>query len=370
MKIDVGALDMVGDIVGGGGDLEKKRMRSNASARRVKFDTSTKEFVCQASGRCGAGILTGVLEEEKRRRVFQFSQGCDRYPFDRSKMEPPFRVDPEVEEGAAANDSTTAANAQQEKPAKKNGFPGTKKCFLERRWDMGLANDEFHYVLYDEDDGKMLLSASSTDTSGTYYFSSNDTDFAKYGESYVAYMKSSTAGTQFHLFDDGISKSEGGGLFPALERKQRALLIYKTNILGKVPNAMNVVIPRPGFKNEYKDEEAMGEGGEEQQGKDLRSSMYSAFSKSSNKEQFVVLETRKPKWNNKMDAWTMDFKGRVKLASKKNFILIDPQYDDRVLMLFGKVSQDKWSLDYAPPMNPLTCLFVALTAFSSKLAVT
>ena len=65
MKIDVGALDMVGDIVGGGGDLGKKRMRSNASARRVKFDTSTKEFVCQASGRCGAGILTGVLEEEK-----------------------------------------------------------------------------------------------------------------------------------------------------------------------------------------------------------------------------------------------------------------------------------------------------------------
>ena len=39
MKIDVGALDMVGDIVGGGGDLEKKRMRRNASARRVKFDT-------------------------------------------------------------------------------------------------------------------------------------------------------------------------------------------------------------------------------------------------------------------------------------------------------------------------------------------
>ena len=83
-----------------------------------------------------------------------------------------------------------------------------------------------------------------------------------------------------------------------------------------------------------------------------------------------MLNTKKPKWNPKMEAWTMDFKGRAKLASKKNFILIDEDIEDRVLMLFGKVTKNRWSLDYAPPMNPLTCLFVALSAFSSKLVVT
>ena len=40
-----------------------------------------------------------------------------------------------------------------------------------------------------------------------------------------------------------------------------------------------------------------------------------------------------------MDAWTMDFHGRVKLASKKNFQLIDIQKPDDVFMLFGKVTK-------------------------------
>jgi len=26
-------------------------------------------------------------------------------------------------------------------------------------------------------------------------------------------------------------------------------------------------------------------------------------------DELVVMETRKPKWNDKLDAWTMDFKG-------------------------------------------------------------
>ena len=44
--------------------------------------------------------------------------------------------------------------------------------------------------------------------------------------------------------------------------------------------------------------------------------------------------------------------------------------DERVLMLFGKMTKNRWSLDYAPPLNPIECLFVAVTAFSSKMAVT
>ena len=40
------------------------------------------------------------------------------------------------------------------------------------------------------------------------------------------------------------------------------------------------------------------------------------------KEKMKVLVTKKPRWNADLDAWTMDFKGRVKLASKKNFQLI------------------------------------------------
>ena len=111
------------------------------------------------------------------------------------------------------------------------------------------------------------------------------------------------------------------------------------------------------------------------------------------------METRKPKWNDKLDAWTMDFKGRfepqlplplpppqlrnglnprttillgrVKLPSKKNFILVDHNEDEeRSLLMFGKVTKNRFTLDFREPFTPTQALFVALTAFASKLAVT
>jgi len=218
----------------------------------------------------------------------------------------------------------------------------------------------------------MLIAATSTPRNGCYYFTEDEDDFLRHGDSYIGQMKSTMGGTQFHLYDDGISKSEGGRILPEIARKQHALLVYETNMLGRVPNAMSLVIPKPGA--------AGGKGGgyedmEEKSGAGLvdSSSMYEAYTEKKGKgTDFVVLNTKKPKWNPKMEAWTMDFKGRAKLASKKNFILTDPDVEDgeRVLMLFGKVTKNRWSLDYAPPLNPLDCLFVALSAFSSKLVVT
>ena len=231
-------------------------------------------------------------------------------------------------------------------------------------------------MIYAEDSLEMLIAATSTNTNGCYRFTEDEDDFRRHGDAYVGQMKSTMGGTQFHLYDHGISKSEGGGLLPEIARKQHALLVYATNMLGRVPNAMSLVISRPGRGGAFYDDEGAGDGGGAagKAGEKDSSSMYRAYSEIGGKaggEDFVVVRTRRPKWNAKMEAWTMDFKGRAKLASKKNFILTDPNDEsDRVLMLFGKVTKNRWSLDYAPPLNPLTCLFVALSAFSSKLVVT
>jgi len=194
----------------------------------------------------------------------------------------------------------------------------------------------------------------------------SESDFLRHGENYLGQMRSKMAGTQFHLYDHGISNSEGGTIFKDLARKQQALLVYKTNVLGRVPNAMSLVLPKPGELQTYGDEEGEGE-------KVDNSVMYKAYTNNKATKaasQFVVLETKKPRWNPKMEAWTMDFKGRAKLASKKNFQLVDVEEEERLLMLFGKMTKNRWCLDYSPPMSPLTCLFVAMTAFSAKLAVT
>ena len=54
---------------------------------------------------------------------------------------------------------------------------------------------------------------------------------------------------------------------------------------------------------------------------------------------FTRLKTRKPIWSDDLEAWTMDFHGRVKLASKKNFLLVSENAPTDVLMLFGKVAK-------------------------------
>ena len=107
-------------------------------------------------------------------------------------------------------------------------------------------------------------------------------------------------------------------------------MTYRANVLGRVPNSMRV---------------ATIDG-----------------------DDVLRFRTRAPKWSDKVQMWTMDFQGRVKRASKKNFQLhlVD---DDEVRLLFGKVSKNRFSLDFAPPFAPASALFVALTTFASKLVV-
>ena len=85
-----------------------------------------------------------------------------------------------------------------------------------------------------------------------------------------------------------------------------------------------------------------------------------------------VCHTKKPTFNKQLDAWTMDFRGRVKIASKKNFQICcdDILNGNQVLMVFGKVSKNHFSLDVRTPLTVGGAFAVALTSFADKLAVT
>ena len=56
-------------------------------------------------------------------------------------------------------------------------------------------------------------------------------------------------------------------------------------------------------------------------------------------------------------------------ASVKNFQLVDED-DERedVLLQFGKVGKDVFTMDYAYPMSALQAFAICLTSFDNKLA--
>ena len=88
----------------------------------------------------------------------------------------------------------------------------------------------------------------------------------------------------------------------------------------------------------------------------------------------MVLCNKVPEFDTPLQMYTLDFKGRVKVPSVKNFqmCLWDPNDPDQskkggeVILQFGKIRDDIYALDYAWPLSPQTAFAIALTSFDKK----
>ncbi|TDH66541.1 hypothetical protein CCR75_007832 [Bremia lactucae] len=82
----------------------------------------------------------------------------------------------------------------------------------------------------------------------------------------------------------------------------------------------------------------------------------------------VHLINKPPVWIESLEAYCLDFGGRVAAASVKNFLLSYPNEMDKTLMLFGR-TQDRqvYSMDYAHPFTPVQAFAIALSSMDSHL---
>jgi hypothetical protein len=71
----------------------------------------------------------------------------------------------------------------------------------------------------------------------------------------------------------------------------------------------------------------------------------------------------RPKWNARMRTLNMNFHGRVKLSSAKNFQLALVDKPEKVRLLFGKVAQNKYVMDFKGPLNMIQA-FAAVVSTS------
>jgi len=83
----------------------------------------------------------------------------------------------------------------------------------------------------------------------------------------------------------------------------------------------------------------------------------------------VRLESRKPTWSSRIKNLTLDFYGRCTRASPKNFQLqvegTQQNFKGKKLpepeMLFGKIDDDAFVLDYKHPLGMAQAFAIALT---------
>jgi tubby-related protein 1 len=77
----------------------------------------------------------------------------------------------------------------------------------------------------------------------------------------------------------------------------------------------------------------------------------------------------KPEWNDSLECYCLNFYGRVKKASAKNFQLVYEDDDDNIILQHGKVSPDEFNIDFREPFNFVDAFAVSLIAIGKKRVV-
>jgi len=238
------------------------------------------------------------------------------------------------------------------------------QCYIQRR-KTGLGRLFPTYEIYLKDGDQFLLAARKRkkNKSSNYLISLDKEDLARQSGNFFGKLRSNFIGTEFVLYDKGTNpeKLEGpakDGLVAS--RQELGTILYKQNVLGsRGPRKMKVMVPR------------IGEAGERKvlRPTSTQESMLERYKAAKNDADVMILKNKPPKWNDQVGAYVLNFNGRVTRASVKNFQLCDLARDpDTVVMQFGRVGKDAFTMDFQYPLCALQAFGIALSSFDYKIA--
>ncbi|KAJ2877649.1 hypothetical protein FB639_003668 [Coemansia asiatica] len=139
------------------------------------------------------------------------------------------------------------------------------------------------------------------------------------------------------------------------EWQEVGCILYEVNILGKKgPRKMTVLLHATSQ--------------EESRNTNDRRTLAERYKENRYDPGIIVLCNRVPEWCNESEAYVLDFGGRVRMPSVKNFQLVHPDENDYMVLQFGRVGQDSFTLDLKFPMTPLLALGIAVSSMDRKLA--
>ncbi|KAJ0442981.1 putative transcription factor TUBBY family [Helianthus annuus] len=289
------------------------------------------------------------------------------------------------------------------------------------------------------ENGKFLLSAKRTRrTTCTEYVISMDADhISRSSGTYVGKLRSNFLGTKFIIYD--TQPPHSGPLIPAPGRSSRrfyskkvspkvpngsyniAHITYELNVLGTrgprkmhcimhsiptsalepggfVPGQPELVLPHlSSLEDSFR---SISFSKSLDRSTEFSSSRFSeivgaAISKdvpeSEKSKMPLVLKNKAPRWHEQLQCWCLNFRGRVTIASVKNFQLIAAQQPppaaaagappssagtsqptqaepDKVILQFGKVGKDMFTMDYRYPLSAFQAFAICLSSFDTKLA--
>eukprot|EP00250_Pteridium_aquilinum_P034415 c7548_g1_i1 orf=550-1827(-) len=300
--------------------------------------------------------------------------------------------------------------------------PGSRdeavQCFIKR----DRTNSTYHLYLGLStalvENGKFLLAARRVRraTSSDYIISLKGDDMSRGSNTYVGKLRSNFLGTKFTIYD---SQAPHNGAIASTNKAGRrvgfkqvsprvpagsynvAHIAYELNVLGtRGPRRMlctlhsipasavepGGVAPTPvGFPSIVLDESLLSlpSVGSRSSISDFSTADLKALRGGVSKEAPLILKNKAPRWHEQLQCWCLNFRGRVTVASVKNFQLVASTTEaavessvqpasqndhEKVLLQFGKVGKDMFTMDYRYPLSAFQAFAICLSSFDTKLA--
>ncbi|NXA39569.1 TULP1 protein, partial [Eudromia elegans] len=244
-----------------------------------------------------------------------------------------------------------------------------------RGMDRGLYPT--YYLHLDNDKKVFLLAGRKRKKSKTsnYLISIDPTDLSRGGENFIGKLRqeppvlapaltrvssvsrSNLMGTKFTVFDNGANPDRANADWSNV-RQELSAVVYETNVLGfKGPRKMTVIIPGMNADNERVPIRPRNDN----DGLLMRW-------QNRNMDNIIELHNKAPVWNDETQSYVLNFHGRVTHASVKNFQIVHADDPDYIVMQFGRVADDAFTMDYNYPLCAVQAFAIALSSFDGKLA--
>uniref|UniRef100_A0A1D1Y855 Tubby-like F-box protein n=1 Tax=Anthurium amnicola TaxID=1678845 RepID=A0A1D1Y855_9ARAE len=307
---------------------------------------------------------------------------------------------------------------------------GTVQCFIKR----DKSNLTYHLFLCLSpalvENGKFLLSAKRNrrTTCTEYIISMHAGNISRSSDTYIGKLRSNFLGTKFIIYD--TQPPYNCASLPPVGRTSRrfnstkvspkvpsgsyniAQVTYELNVLGtrgprrmhctmysipvsaldaggSVPGQPQNLMPR-NLEDSF-GSMSFSKSSIMDRSMDFSSTRFSDITggtrgednEEESKERPLVLRNKAPRWHDQLQCWCLNFRGRVTVASVKNFQLIaatqpaagaptpsqpPPPEHDKIILQFGKVGKDMFTMDYRYPLSAFQAFAICLSSFDTKLA--
>ncbi|KAJ8544793.1 hypothetical protein K7X08_017376 [Anisodus acutangulus] len=270
-------------------------------------------------------------------------------------------------------------------------------CFIKRSRDNSVYRLYFGSTPSEDESDKLMLAARRIRraTNTDFVISLVADDFSRVSNTYLGKLRSNFLGTKFTLYDrqppSDASIQERSPHSRRFRTKQVSPTVpvcnysitnisYELNVLRtRGPRRMHCAMHSIPFSSIQEGgtaptptsfPQSVGEKASLPSVSDAKETANDVCPRES-----LVVKNKAPRWHEQLQCWCLNFKGRVTVASVKNFQLVaavDPSHNipaeeqEKVIIQFGKIGKDIFTMDYRYPLSAFQAFAICLSSFDTK----